>query len=281
MVLVAEHAAARRAADADRLCVALPARAGLVVIGGEGALVLGGLACAALPYVLPLPAAGLAWHVMVLLAAGALAGAAVDGAGGLAAPVARRQRDHQQPAAGLHRHRAVQAHRRRPAARPGQPEQAVHAPLPEACASAACRRLGRALGPGLGVVACVVAGLWLHALHAASALRCAWWAATRARRSWWACRRTGSSSGLRAGRRLRRPGRRHRGGGGAHRRPMLADRGLRLHRHPGVLHGAHNPLAIMPVAILFGGFGAAAACCSAAWACPTPRCWCCRASPSC
>src|ERR1700704_369885 len=30
------------------LCVAVPARAGLVVIGGEGALVLGGLACAAL-----------------------------------------------------------------------------------------------------------------------------------------------------------------------------------------------------------------------------------------
>ena len=29
------------------LCVAIPARAGLVVIGGEGALVLGGLACAA------------------------------------------------------------------------------------------------------------------------------------------------------------------------------------------------------------------------------------------
>ena len=38
------------------LCVALPARAGLTVIGGEGALVLGGLACAALPYALPLPA---------------------------------------------------------------------------------------------------------------------------------------------------------------------------------------------------------------------------------
>jgi ABC-type uncharacterized transport system permease subunit len=34
----------------------LPARAGLTVIGGEGALVLGGLACAGLPYVLPLPA---------------------------------------------------------------------------------------------------------------------------------------------------------------------------------------------------------------------------------
>jgi simple sugar transport system permease protein len=56
------------------LCVALPARAGLTVIGGEGALVLGGLACAALPYAVPLPsgAAGTA----MLLAAAALAGGA-------------------------------------------------------------------------------------------------------------------------------------------------------------------------------------------------------------
>ena len=37
------------------LCVAIPARAGLVVIGGEGALVLGGLACAAVAHALPLP----------------------------------------------------------------------------------------------------------------------------------------------------------------------------------------------------------------------------------
>jgi general nucleoside transport system permease protein len=37
------------------LCVALPARAGLVIIGGEGALVLGGLAAAGLPYLMPLP----------------------------------------------------------------------------------------------------------------------------------------------------------------------------------------------------------------------------------
>jgi ABC-type uncharacterized transport system permease subunit len=37
------------------LCVALPARAGLVIIGGEGALVLGGLGAAALPYAVALP----------------------------------------------------------------------------------------------------------------------------------------------------------------------------------------------------------------------------------
>jgi simple sugar transport system permease protein len=55
------------------LCVVVPARAGLVVIGGEGALVLGGLACAALPYALPLPD-NIAGTTLVFVA-GAAAGA--------------------------------------------------------------------------------------------------------------------------------------------------------------------------------------------------------------
>src|SRR5512134_4133485 len=49
------------------LAVALPARAGLVVIGGEGALVLGALGCAALPYALP-SLGGAAGSALVLLA---------------------------------------------------------------------------------------------------------------------------------------------------------------------------------------------------------------------
>jgi len=56
------------------LAVALPARAGLTVIGGEGALVLGALGCAALPYALP-GLAGAGGQGLVL-AAGALLGAA-------------------------------------------------------------------------------------------------------------------------------------------------------------------------------------------------------------
>lgn len=56
------------------LCVALPAQAGLTVIGGEGALVLGGLAAATLPLLMPLPA-GLMGTGLLLMAA-ALAGAA-------------------------------------------------------------------------------------------------------------------------------------------------------------------------------------------------------------
>jgi simple sugar transport system permease protein len=56
------------------LAVALPARAGLTVIGGEGALVLGALGCAGLPYLWP-GLGGSAGSVAVL-AAGALLGAA-------------------------------------------------------------------------------------------------------------------------------------------------------------------------------------------------------------
>jgi simple sugar transport system permease protein len=37
------------------LCVAIPAQAGMVLIGGEGALVMGGLGCAALPYLFAPP----------------------------------------------------------------------------------------------------------------------------------------------------------------------------------------------------------------------------------
>jgi general nucleoside transport system permease protein len=55
------------------LAVALPARAGLTIIGGEGALVLGGLACAALAAAVPLPAGAVG--TTVLLAAAASAGA--------------------------------------------------------------------------------------------------------------------------------------------------------------------------------------------------------------
>lgn len=54
------------------LCVAIPARAGLTVIGGEGAVVLGGLACAGLAQGLPLPT-NTAGTVMVCVA-GAVAG---------------------------------------------------------------------------------------------------------------------------------------------------------------------------------------------------------------
>jgi general nucleoside transport system permease protein len=64
------------------LAVALPARAGLTVIGGEGALVLGALGCAGLPYLLP-GLNGTAGTAMVLLAGALLGGLWVAAAGAL------------------------------------------------------------------------------------------------------------------------------------------------------------------------------------------------------
>jgi simple sugar transport system permease protein len=64
------------------LCVALPARLGLVVIGGEGAIALGGLAAGAASMALGAAPASLA--IPLLAAAGALVGAAwIGGVGAL------------------------------------------------------------------------------------------------------------------------------------------------------------------------------------------------------
>ena len=63
------------------LCVALPAQVGLIVIGGEGALALGGLAAALVPQCVP--AATPWWIVMpAMAAAGMLAGGCWIGAAG-------------------------------------------------------------------------------------------------------------------------------------------------------------------------------------------------------
>ena len=62
------------------LCVLLPARAGLIVIGGEGALALGGLAAGALAIAAPGLPAPIAWPLMALAAM--LAGGLWIGAAG-------------------------------------------------------------------------------------------------------------------------------------------------------------------------------------------------------
>lgn len=64
------------------LCVALPARAGLTIIGGEGALVLGGLACAGLPYLFA-PPAGLVGTTILLMGSAAAGAAWIALAGAL------------------------------------------------------------------------------------------------------------------------------------------------------------------------------------------------------
>jgi len=64
------------------MCVALPARAGLVIIGGEGALVLGGLAAAGVPYLMPLPG-NLIGTTILCVAGFAIGGAWIALAGAL------------------------------------------------------------------------------------------------------------------------------------------------------------------------------------------------------
>ena len=105
------------------LCTALPAQLGMVIIGGEGALLIGALAatCAALALQSAPP--------LVVQLAMACAGMIGGGlwimlAGGLAA-IPRRQRNDFEPAAGLYRARDPQPSGRGRDARPCQPQQAV------------------------------------------------------------------------------------------------------------------------------------------------------------
>ena len=139
------------------LCIALPARLGLVIIGGEGALVLGGLArrgsrrCRS----------GLAAAVV---AAAAMASPACRPAALwiALAGVLRQRRGVNETISSLlldlHRHRAVQPPGRRAAARPGEPQQAVdHAASATRTCSAPSPAWTSTGAWSFGVVACVAA----------------------------------------------------------------------------------------------------------------------------
>ena len=128
---------------------------------------------------------------------------------------------------------------------------------PRRCASAASRGSDVHWGLVLGVVACLAARP-LAALHRARASRCAWSAATRAPRSWsglpanrlivLACALGGACAGL---------------AGAVEVAAVHTNANASLiagYGYAGILVAfiaRHNPLAIIPVAILFGGFGAA------------------------
>jgi general nucleoside transport system permease protein len=171
------------------LCVALPARAGLTIIGGEGALVLGGLACAALPYAMPLPAAPPA-RALVLAAAAAAAGAAWIALAG----VLRQWRGVNETisslllgyiAIALFKH-IVEGPLRDPASL----NKPSTLPLDESLRIGTIGRLRRALGPGLRHRA---VHRWRRCGWAPrrTASPPAWSAATCARRSSSGCRRGG------------------------------------------------------------------------------------------
>jgi len=236
------------------LCVAIPQRAGLMVIGGEGALILGGLACAGLPYVLT-PPSGVAGTVMVLVASAAAGGAWIALAGAL-----RQYRGVNETissllmsylAIGLFKH-FVEG----PMRDPSSLNKPSTLPLPET------NLLG--LMPGYevhwglvwGAVACVVAGLWLFGSTHGFATRVVGGNARAARLVGLpshrliitACALGGACAGLAGGIEVAAV---HTNANAS----LIAGLG-----YTGILVSfvaRHNPLAVIPVAILFGGFGSA------------------------
>lgn len=236
------------------LCVALPARAGLVVIGGEGALVLGGLAAAFLAQAMPLPATALG-SVLVCAAAALAGGLWIALAGWL-----RQYRGINETisslllayiAIGLFKH-LVEG----PLRDPSSLNKPSTQPLAEGL------RLGGIAGSDvhwgfvIGVLACVAAALWLRLTPSGFALRVVGGNPRAAqlvglpatRLVLLACVLGGAAAGLAGAVEVAAV---HTSANAA----LIAGYG-----YAGILvafMARHQPLAIIPVAILFGGFGAA------------------------
>ncbi|HSV51304.1 MAG TPA: ABC transporter permease [Burkholderiaceae bacterium] len=236
------------------LCVAIPARAGLVIIGGEGALVLGGLACAALPYVMPVPG-NIAGTALVCLA-GALAGALwIMLAGWL-----RQYRGINETisslllayvAIGLFKH-WVEGALRDPASLNKPSTHALEEGL----------RIGGIAGSDvhwglvLGVLACIGLGLWLRWTASGFSIRVVGGNPRTAqlvglpasKLILLACALGGACAGLAGAVEVAAV---HTSANAS----LIASYG-----YAGILVSfiaRHNPVAVIPVAILFGGFGAA------------------------
>lgn len=236
------------------LCVAIPSRAGLTVIGGEGALVLGGLACAALAQALPLPAS-IVGTLMVCVAA-AVAGALwIALAGWL-----RQYRGINETisslllayvAIGLFKH-LVEGPLRDPSS----------LNKPSTFALAEGMRIGGIAGSDvhwglvLGVIACLAAALWLKWTPSGFSVRVVGGNPRTAqlvglpasRLILVACALGGACAGLAGAIEVAAV---HTSANAS----LIAGYG-----YAGILVAfiaRHNPLAVIPVAILFGGFGAA------------------------
>jgi simple sugar transport system permease protein len=236
------------------LCVAIPARAGLVIIGGEGALVLGGLACAGLAQGLPLPA-NIAGTVLVCVAGGIAGALWIMVAGWL-----RQFRGINETisslllayvAIGLFKH-------------------LVEGPLrdPSSLNKPSTYALAQGMGIGgiagsdvhwglvLGVVACIVSALWLRWTPSGFSVRVVGGNLRTAqlmglpasRLVLLACALGGACAGLAGAVEVAAV---HTSANAA----LIAGYG-----YAGILVSfiaRHHPLAAIPVAILFGGFGAA------------------------
>jgi general nucleoside transport system permease protein len=236
------------------LCVAVPARAGLTVIGGEGALVLGGFGCAWLPYLFA-PPGGVLGSVLVLLM-GTLLGALWVGLVGWLY-VKRGVNETISSlllvyiAIALFKH-FVEGTLKDPASL----NKPSTKPLEESL------RLGTIAGSDVhwglvfGVLACLLAGIWLYRHQTGFALRVVGGNLRTARLVGLptnqliivACLIGGACAGLAGATEVAAV---HHSANAS----MIAGYG-----YAGILVSfvaRHNPFAIIPVAILFGGFGAA------------------------
>jgi len=236
------------------LCVAIPARAGLVVIGGEGALVLGGLACATLPYLFAPP--GNVFGSALLLFAAGLAGAAWIALAG----VLRQWRGVNETisslllayiAIALFKHLVEGALRD-----PASLNKPSTRPIAEALLIGGIGGSDIHWGLAFGIVACVALGLWLFQTPSGFATRVVGGNARAAllvglpgaRITVAACAIGGACAGLAGGIEVLAV---HTSANAS----LIAGLG-----YAGILVSfvaRHNPWVVMPVAVLFGGFGAA------------------------
>jgi simple sugar transport system permease protein len=239
------------------LCVAVPARAGLVVIGGEGALVLGGLGAAALAALAPLPS-GMAGSALILLAAAAAGAAWIALAGWL-----RQWRGVNETisslllgyiAIALFKH-IVEGPLRDPASL----NKPSTLPIEESLRIGTIGHLGLSdvhWGLAFGIVLCILAAVWLGRTTHGFAVRVVGGNARAARLVGLpstrlivtACAIGGAAAGLAGG---------------------IEVAAVHLSANASLIGGLgytgilvsfvarHHPLAIPPVAILFGGFLAA------------------------
>ena len=129
------------------LCTALPAQLGMVIIGGEGALLIGALsataAALAMPWAPPLVVQ------LAMVCAGVIGGGLWIMLAGRASAIPRRQRNDFEPAAGLYRACDPQPSGRGRDARSRQPQQAVDARDRRRQHDRQHSRHRRALGPGV------------------------------------------------------------------------------------------------------------------------------------
>ncbi|MDM0046522.1 ABC transporter permease [Variovorax dokdonensis] len=236
------------------LCVAIPARAGLVIIGGEGALVLGGLACAAVAQLPFLP------HNVIGTAIACVAGAAVGGAWIALAGWLRQHRGINETisslllayvAIGIFKH-LVEGTLRDPAS---LNKPSTHS-LPDGMLIGGIAGSDVHWGLAVGVVACIVLGLWLRQTPSGFSVRVVGGNPRTAqlvglpatRLILLACALGGACAGL---------------AGAIEVAAVHTNANASLiagYGYAGILVAfiaRQNPMAVIPVAILFGGFGAA------------------------